>query len=227
MARKAREKGESGIYHIILRGNGRQEIFHDDEDFIRFIETLDRYKTETKMKVHGWCLMHNHIHLLLEEGKEELSATMKRIGVSFVWFYNRKYDITGHLFQDRFKSEIIDSDEYLMTVIRYIHQNPIKAGLAIKPAGWKWSSCAGYYGEEIFPPGLLYSEFILGLFSEERNTAINEFIKFNESTNDDKCLDYNIRIRLNDEEAMQEIKKIMTDINPVEIKSLPKKQRMN
>jgi len=225
MPRKAREKSENGIYHIILRGNGRQEIFHDDEDFIRFIETLDRYKTETKMKVHGWCLMNNHIHLLLEKGEEELSTTMKRIEVSFVWFYNRKYETTGHLFQDRFKSEIIDSDKYLMTVIRYIHQNPVKVGLVENPDDWKWSSCSGYYGEKKFFPDLLYSDLILGLFAEDRNTAIRKFIEFNESTNDDKCLDYDIRIRLKDEEAREEIKKVMAGFNLAEIKILPKEQR--
>jgi REP element-mobilizing transposase RayT len=207
--RRAREKSENGIYHIILRGNSRQEIFHDDEDFIHFIETLDKYKTQTNMKVHGWCLMNNHVHLLLEKGEEELSATMKRIGVSFVWFYNMKYETTGHLFQDRFKSEIIDSDKYLMTVIRYIHQNPVKAGLDKNPVDWKWSSCSGYYGKKTFFANLLDSNLILGMFAEDRNTAIKKFIEFNEAANDDKCLDDDIRIRLKDEEAREEIKKVM------------------
>jgi len=223
--RRAREKSDNGIYHIILRGNSRQEIFHDDEDFIRFIETLNRYKTKTNMKVHGWCLMNNHVHLLLEKGEEELSATMKRIGVSFVWFYNRKYETTGHLFQDRFKSEIIDSDKYLLTVIRYIHQNPVKARLVKNPVDWKWSSCPGYYGEKTLYANLLDSDLILGMFAEDRNTAIREFIEFNEAVNDDKCLEDDIKRRLKDEEAIEEIKKVMVGFNLVEIKSLPKEQR--
>jgi len=187
--RKARVKSENGMYHVILRGNSRQEIFHDDEDFIRFIETLERYKKETNMRIYGWCLMNNHVHLLLEKGEEELSATMKRIGVSFVWFYNTKYDTTGHLFQDRFKSEIIDSDKYLMTVIRYIHQNPVKARMVENPADWKWSSCSAYYGKKTFFADLLDSDLILGLFGEDRNAAVRKFIEFSESANDDNCLE--------------------------------------
>ena len=88
MPRRAREKSKSGIYHIILRGANRREIFHDDEDYMRFLETLEKYKKKTEIKIYGWCLMGNHIHLLLEEGNEEISITMKRIGVSYVWFYN-------------------------------------------------------------------------------------------------------------------------------------------
>jgi putative transposase len=112
-----------------------------------------------------------------------------------------------------------------MTVIRYIHQNPVKVGLVENPDDWKWSSCSGYYGENRFFPDLLYSDLILGLFAEDRNTAIRKFIEFNESTNDDKCLDYDIRIRLKDEEAREEIKKVMAGFNLVEIKILPKEQR--
>ena len=145
MPRRAREKSESGIYHIILRGANRQEIFHDDDDSTRFLETIEKYKKQVEIIVYGWCLMSNHLHMLLGEGKEELSITMKRIGVSFAWYYNWKYRTTGHLFQDRFASEIVDSDVYLMTVIRYIHQNPVKAGLVKCPLDWKLSSCAGYY----------------------------------------------------------------------------------
>lgn len=89
--------------------------------------------------------MNNHVHLLLREGNEEISTTMKRIGVSFVWHYNLKYGTTGHLFQDRFKSENVETGRYLLTVIRYIHQNPVKAGIVQRPDQWKWSSCIDYY----------------------------------------------------------------------------------
>lgn len=225
MPRRAREKSESGIYHIILRGANRQEIFHDDEDCLRFLETLERYKEKSKIQVHGWCLMGNHIHLLLGEGEEELSKTMKRIGVSFVWFYNQKYHTTGHLFQDRFKSEKIDSDEYLMTVIRYIHQNPVKADMVKKPVSWKWSSCPGYYGEKVYPVGLLDSELILGLFSQDQTTAIKKFKEYNETENEDKCLDEDRNIRLTDEQAREEIKKVIEEFDITDIKNLPKVQR--
>ncbi|WP_308160333.1 transposase [Bacillus sp. ISL-77] len=127
MPRRARVKSGSGIYHIMLRGANRQEIFHDDADCLNFLDLLHKYKLKTKVKIYGWCLMSNHIHLLLREGNEDISTTMKRIGVSFVMYYNWKYGTSGHLFQDRFKSENVENDQYLLTVVRYIHQNPLKA----------------------------------------------------------------------------------------------------
>ncbi|ABR46355.1 protein of unknown function DUF1568 [Alkaliphilus metalliredigens QYMF] len=225
MPRTAREKSKSGIYHVMIRGANRQEIFHDEQDCLRFLEILDRYKVKTEIKIYGWCLMNNHMHLLIQEGKEELATTMKRIGVSFVGYYHQKYDTTGHLFQDRFRSENVENDEYLITVIRYIHQNPVKAGLVSKPVDWKWSSCSGYYGKKEYLQGLLDSERILGLFSNDRESAIKEFRKFNEQENKDNCLDDVIITSLRDEEARLEIEKILSGINIGQIKSLPKDQR--
>lgn len=94
-------------------------------------------KKKSKYEMYAWCLMNNHVHLLLKEGIEPISTTMKRIGVSFVWYYNGKYNTNGHLFQDRFKSEKVESDQYLLTVIRYIHQNPVKAGIVKSVDEWK------------------------------------------------------------------------------------------
>jgi putative transposase len=225
MPRYARKKSETGIYHIIIRGTNRQEIFHDDEDCLRFLETLDRYKKKLKFEVYGWCLMGNHIHLLLKEGEEEIAKTMKRIGVSFVWYYNWKYKSTGHLFQDRFKSENVETDEYLMTVIRYIHQNPVKAGIVSTSILCQWSSCKWYYGKRSYPVGLLDDQFILGLFSNDRNIAVEKFIEFNEIDNNDKCLEDEIKLRLTDEEAREEINKYITNGEITKIKSLQKEVR--
>jgi putative transposase len=225
MPRRAREKGESGIYHIILRGTNKQEIFHDEEDNKRFIETLEKYKTISNLKVYGWCLMGNHLHLLIGQGKEELSVTMKRIGVSYAWYYNWKYKSTGHLFQDRYKSENVDNDEYLLTVIRYIHQNPIKAGIAKRVSDWKWSSCREYYGYEVYPTRLLDCTLILEMFSEDRGIAIKKFIEFNEAECEEACLDDIRKERLTDQEAKAEIIKIISLQDIAAIKSMPKAQR--
>jgi REP element-mobilizing transposase RayT len=225
MPRKARMKGESGIYHVIFRGSNRQDIFHDDHDCIKFLVTLEKHKKQTAVKIYGWCLMGNHVHLLLGEGNEEISVSMKRVGVSYAWHYNWKYNTIGHLFQDRFRSESVDNDAYLMTVIRYIHRNPIKAGIAKNLADWKWSSCIGYYGGEVFPTGLLDSELILGMFSEDRERAITSFREFNEADNEDKCLDSETTKRLTDDQARAEIKKLISVTDMVHIKTLTKIQR--
>ena len=225
MPRMARKKSRTGIYHIILRGTNRQVIFHDDEDNLRFLETLKRYKVEVEIKTLGWCLMSNHVHLLIEEGKEDIAVTMKRIEVSFAWYYNWKYRTTGHLFQDRYRSENIENDEYLMTVIRYIHQNPVKAGVVAQPSDWKWSSCKEYYDVEYYPTILVDSSFILRLFSDDRITAVKRFIEFNEMQNEDSFLDDSKVKRLTDEEARVEMIKLITGIRITEIKNLSKTQR--
>lgn len=227
MPRGAREKSESGIYHVMVRGANKQEIFHDNEDSLRFLEILEKYKAKADIKVYGWSLMGNHVHLLLSEGNEELSVTMKRIGVSFVWYYNWKYKTTGHLYQDRYKSEKIESDEYLLTVIRYIHQNPVKAKIVKRAEEWRWSSCLGYYGKRVYPEALLDSNLILRMFSEDRNIAINRFMEFNEIKNDDNCLDdsVNERLKLSDEDARLKILNQISGIQIAQVKSLPKIKR--
>ena len=225
MPRKPREKSKSGIYHVMIRGVNRQEIFHEDEDNRKFLEILAKYTKDAGAKVYGWCLMGNHVHLLLAEGSEELSKTMKRIGVAFAWYYNWKYRATGHLFQDRFKSEKVESDAYLLTVIRYIHQNPVKAGAVKRVEDWKWSSCSGYYGKRTYPVGLLDSGRILSYFSDNKRLAVGLFKEFSEGENTDKCLDDEFRPRINDEEARQEIIRALEGIQLTQVKSLPKLER--
>jgi REP element-mobilizing transposase RayT len=129
MARYARRKSESGIFHIMLRGINKQSIFEDNEDRERFLNTIERYRKVSEYKIYGYCLMGNHVHLLLKEAGESISDAIKRICSSYVHWYNWKYDRCGHLFQDRYKSEPVEDEIYLLTVLRYIHQNPVKAGL--------------------------------------------------------------------------------------------------
>ena len=227
MPRQARVISESGIYHIMLRGANKQEIFHDDEDRYRFLHTLVRYKKEIELSVFGWCLMGNHVHMLLKEGKESISDTMRRIGVSYVLFYNDKYLTSGHLFGGRFRSEPVNSEAYLKTVVRYIHQNPVKAGLVNRVEEWKWSSCRGYYRLERMPAGLLDPEFVLSFFDEDIHTAVACFKEFNEMSNADKCIDIddNRRVRISDEKARELIIAILGDVTIGQVKSLPKPAR--
>lgn len=227
ISRRARVKSKNGVYHIMLRGANRQEIFHDDEDCIKFLDIIQKYKIKSEMGVYAWCLMSNHVHLLLKEGKEDISVTMKRIGVSFVWYYNWKYRTTGHLFQDRFKSENVETYKYLQTVIRYIHQNPVKAGIVNRADEWKWSSCLGYYGKNIYPKSMLDFDFILSLFSADLTIAKERFKEFNDKKNNDQCLEDRLyeRKKLTDEDARLEIKKFLGAIEVAQVKSLPKLKR--
>jgi REP element-mobilizing transposase RayT len=92
MPRSAREKSESGIYHVMVRGINRQDIFHDEEDYSQYLEAINRAKSIGKFEIYGYCLMSNHVHLLLHEKEETMSSVMKQIGVSYAWCYNKKYD---------------------------------------------------------------------------------------------------------------------------------------
>lgn len=126
MPRQARKKSESGIYHIMLRGINKQQIFEDDEDCQKYLQILKECKAVSEFKLFAYCLMGNHIHLLIQLGKEPIDLIFKRIGSRYVYWYNLKYRRTGHLFQDRYKSEPVEADSYFLTVVRYIHQNPPK-----------------------------------------------------------------------------------------------------
>lgn len=226
MPREARQISKTGIYHVMWRGAAGQDIFHDDADRIKYLDILLKYKNNTNIEIYGWCLMSNHVHVLLREGYETLSATMKRIGISYVAYYNWKYQVRGHLFQDRFKSEKVETIPYLMTVIRYIHQNPVKAGLIEGVANWKWSSCGGYYGGRVYPQGLLNDDFILKYFSENLEISRKYFREFNERPNQDACLDEPVyKRRCTDEEARIEIQKILREIQIPQVKTLPREHR--
>lgn len=170
MPRRARQKSGSGIYHVMLRGNNRSTIFHDDEDCEKFLQVLGAVlapaaapspsgdssfpsgdssfvprsacdeKTVPSGTCYLYCLMGNHVHLLMREEGKDLSALMKQVGVRFAAYYNWKYQRTGHLFQDRFRSEPVNDDEYFLSVYRYIAWNPVKAGLCGRPGDYRWCS---------------------------------------------------------------------------------------
>ena len=198
MPRAARKKSSTGIYHIMLRGINRQQIFEDEEDRQRLLETLLRYRNECGYTVYAYCLMGNHFHILLKEGMGELDSVIKRIAGSYVYWYNWKYRRTGHLFQDRFKSEPVEDDGYFLTVLRYIHQNPVKARLCKSVESYPYSSISEYYSK----PELVDTSFALSMLS------LPEFIDYHNQVSDDNCLEMEEHFHLTDEEAKRVIDKI-------------------
>jgi putative transposase len=169
----------------MLRGNEKKNIFQDDLDRFRFLEIVFSKKENQSFYLHSFCLMNNHIHLMVSEGNEGISAIMKRINVSYVSYFNHKYKRVGHLFQDRFKSEIIENDNYVLSLARYIHRNPLKAGIVKNLDGYKWSSYDSYLNEqnEWFP--CIDKEIILSLFSSNRHIALKEYVRFMNLESDD------------------------------------------
>ena len=221
MSRQARQKSQSGIYHIILRGINKQIIFEVEEDKEKFIECLQYYKEKCNYIIYGYCLMDNHIHLLIKEGKESIGNTMKRIGVSYVSWYNRKYGRCGHLFQDRFKSEVVESDEYLLTVLRYIHQNPVKSGKTESIVDYRWSS----YGEYIGQNKIVEKDFITSIFNEEEAKFIAKFENFMNTEVDDHGTKMNEIKRMTDEETKKIIQKVADVKIPAELQNIEKRKR--
>lgn len=217
MPRAPRQKSESGIYHIMLRGINQQIIFEDDEDYQKFIEILKNYKTVSGYKIFAYCLMSNHIHLLLKVVKEDIDQVMKRIAGSYVYWYNWKYYRRGHLFQDRFKSEPVEDDTYLLTVIRYIHQNPVKANIVKNVSNYEYSSYDEYIGTS---NSWIDIDFALSMLDKEN------FIKFHNEINDDVCLDISENeFRLSDNDAKEIIKKISGCSYVSEFQALEYKKR--
>lgn len=150
----------------------------------------------TCCEIYGYCLMGNHAHLLIKETKENISQIMERIGTRYSWWYNWKYERVGHVFQDRFKSECIEDYSYLLTVIRYIHNNPVKAKIVDKSDQYRWSNNFTYCGGKEYPQGLTKIEVILKLLSEDKKAAIEKFHEFMEQENNDKCLEDKKRTRV-------------------------------
>lgn len=185
MARRARQRSKSLIYHIMMRGVDRQEIFCDDEDRFRFIETLKRYKSEKGFEIYAYCIMNNHVHLLMNEKDYSISDIMKSINISYAMYFNKKYRRIGYLFQNRFNSEAVNDDEYLVNVIRYIHNNPVKAGITIRASEYQWSS----YTEYVSTKGnaeLIDKSMVLNYFNPLHSKALDQFARF--SNENDRSL---------------------------------------
>lgn len=215
MPRVPRKKSKSGIYHIVMRGINRQSIFGDEEDCVKFVQILQKYKEVCGYKLYAYCLMGNHLHLLLMEGKEPLEQVMRRICGSYVFWYNHKYARVGYLFQDRYKSEPVEDDAYLLTVIRYIYQNPVKAGLVTSLEKYKWSN----YKEYLDRDKTSDINFVLEMFNTNTEKAVKSFIEYINKSSDDVCLDIPEKRKITDEEARTIIKKLCKVNNTTDLQN--------
>lgn len=185
MPRYARELSSKQTYHVMLRGNNREKIFIDEEDKQRMVDTLREKKEQEEFYLIAYCVMDNHIHIIVKEGKASLARIVKRVGTSYAYYFNKKYRRIGHVFQDRFRSENIEDDSYLLSAIRYVHQNPLKPGIGTIE-GYKWSSYGEYIRED---STLVEVDEILEMFSKNRKNALRAFVEFNHETIEETFLD--------------------------------------
>jgi len=141
MPRLARVTIEKSCYHIITRGNQKQTVFKEPTDYQKYLLLITRYKKKYKFKLFCFCLMPNHVHLIMEvDNPEHLNKIMRGLNLSYTLYFNLKYKKVGHLWQDRFKSKIIEKDAYLIECIRYIESNPVRASLVSSIHQYPWSS---------------------------------------------------------------------------------------
>ena len=167
------------IFHVLNRGNNRQVVFADDQDYLHYLEILKRYKEKFDFKIFAYCLMTNHIHLLIKTSSGgTISQIMKAMTIAHTRHYHLKYNSSGHIWQGRFKSPIVSDDEYLLTLMRYIEQNPVRAGMADHPEKYLYSSY--HINVKIEKDNLVDKEenpvfLSLGNTMEERAKAYKEF----------------------------------------------------
>lgn len=178
MARKARQLSSTGTYHAIVRGTNRQDLFLEEGDRRYYLALLRGFKAETFCSILGYCLMDNHVHLLVKEQVAgQIGRLMHRLGTTYAIWFNQKYERVGHLFQGRYASEAIESDRSLMAVLRYIHQNPMKAGLPNDCAARRFSSHGAYLaGQDPF--GVAETDMVTDMYGGNVHQLLNFFNAF-------------------------------------------------
>jgi REP-associated tyrosine transposase len=169
VARKPRIEYEGAFYHVITRGNQRQNVFKEPDDFQKYIDLLAQYKERYKYSLYAYVLMSNHVHLLIETGTTALSKILQGLNQSYTMYFNKKYETVGHLFQGRFKAILCDKESYLLSLIKYIHMNPLRAKMAKSIGGYRWSSHGSYVKKE--KDDIIDKDRVLRLFSIDKSQA--------------------------------------------------------
>ncbi len=214
MPRTARKRSMSGYMHVIVRGIGKQILFEEQNDYQFFLSRLKRYSKETSVSIVAYCLMENHVHLLVRDNNGNTPAMMKKIGVSYSSYFNNKYERTGHLFQDRYLCEAVETDRAVLTVARYILNNPAKAGLG-RVSSYRWSSYSCYGRTDSFVDTGILCDLIGS--REQYDSYLTE-------ENEDNCMEYE-KPRHDDEWAKRIIHETLMTSNGMEIQGYDKKRR--
>ena len=214
MPRTARERSAVGLYHVLLRGADGRIIFADDEDCTRFLASLSHAREGDAFLLYSYCLMGSHAHLLIREASVPLETAFKRIGAAYARYYNAKYHQTGRLFQDRFQSEALNDNPHCLDALRFICQNPVKAGLSKNMFSYPWLGCSGVTESR----DLLYSPDVM---KEEKR---RELVTFLLAPCEFEHLEVKGPGRLPDDKAEEQLARI-ANLPPAEIASLDKAKR--
>jgi putative transposase len=208
MPRKPRIYYEGALYHVMVRGNNGEKVFEKEEEKEAYINIIKKYKKRYKFNIYAYCLMDNHAHLLIEVKEVPLSKIMQGIQQVFTQRYNKKYNRTGHIFQQRYKSILCQKEAYLFSLIKYIHYNPVKAKKT-ENLEYKWSSHNEYTK---YQNDFIDIEYILSMLGTSKNKAIKEYKKQMQIEDKIKEEDYKIRD--------EEIEEIIEGTGKIKIKRI-------
>ena len=224
MARPLRIEYSGAVYHITSRGNARKKIYSDDEDRKNFFGVLETVLKKYNWLCHAYCLMDNHYHLLVETRDANLSIGMRQLNGVYTQFYNRRHRRPGHIFQGRYKAILVDKDNYLLELSRYVVLNPVRAKLVELPEHWKWSSYAATAGLKKVPD-YLSVDWILGVFGTDRKTAQRQYRKFVKEgiTRKSPWRELQGQILLGEDSFVERFKNLLGDKEA--IKEIPRQQR--
>jgi REP element-mobilizing transposase RayT len=176
MARTKRTEFPGAFYHVLARGNNKQMIFRDEQDYKVYMLLLKKYHKRYKFMLYAYTLMPNHIHLLIETAIIPLSKIMQGIQQSYTYYFHKKYKSVGHIFQGRYKAILCERETYLLELVRYIHLNPVRASLVSNLGDYPWSSHSVYLG--YIDQSFVEKEFIFKLFSENECVAAKKYLQF-------------------------------------------------
>lgn len=174
MPKQPRKTKNEQCHHIVIRGNNRQDIFFDPNDRYRFINLLAEGAKRFSYKIHAYCLMTNHVHLVIETQRYNISKVTHNFHFRYTQYFNKKYERTGHLTEGRYNSWVVDNSRYLITLCKYIHLNPVRAGIVAHPDYYQWSSHHNFLNKK--PPNWLDIDLTLKELKE--NCTIPDYITF-------------------------------------------------
>ena len=177
MTRPLRIEFNGAVYHVTSRGNTRQAIFLTEEDFADFLRVLCSVVKRYRFLLHAYCLVNNHYHLMIETPEGNLSKGMRQLNGLYTQRFNQRHQRVGHLFQGRYKAILVDKDNYLLTLCRYVVLNPVRASIVKDPGVWRWSTYRATAGQEEGIP-CLTTDWILSQFDKEQKKAANLYQAF-------------------------------------------------
>ena len=222
MPRELRKFSTKKLYHIIFRGIDKQDIFYDNQDRYIFLEYIMEIKKRFKLEVYSYCLMSNHIHMVIKVNDEFFSKSMQSLEIKYSIYFNKKYNRKGHLFENRFVSKTIEDLGYFIRVCRYVHQNPEKAGID-KIQNYKWSSFMEYITNE----KIINKKILLHYFNNNVNELIDYTLNINNIEDMRDFAEFEIISRLSDEELCDIIKKIynLKNVNDIRLMKSEDKEK--